>query len=124
VLTDLKWGLKRGVLTGTGFGILAGAVLAVVPGRPARYTMALVVLSYPAGGAVAGLIVGLLRQRITSQRRAVLVGCAAGLAAIAVLMLIPFGLPSRWKFADFVAVGATGIFVGGGAGRQAWSERE
>ena len=123
---DVLWGVTYGVLYACAYSALVTLVYLADGGAALRkYNTSLVYVvgSYFFGGITGGVVLGLVRSRVTSRTRAMLFGVLIALPVVLGFGLVMYGTPVSWSKARWIAVGLTTLMFGLAGGAITWQQR-
>ena len=120
---DWRWGLKTGLAFATVYSLFALLLFVLSGGQAFRekgVSLVNVVAAYYGGGAIAGLVVGLLRPLASTLAGAILVGIIAFIAVSSGIGLVIFGGFARWGRDELMTVATMSIVFGSVFGATSW----
>lgn len=115
LVTDVKWGIRKGLTVAIGLCLWVTIVYATSgPDAFARKhtTYGAVIVAYLVIGLVSGAIVGAGRPHATSEGRCLLLGLAAGFPIAVGIVIAVSGMPSAWPPATRLFLPVYGIGAG------------
>jgi hypothetical protein len=123
VSSDLRWGLKWGLLFAAIVALWPLALLvigAVTTFRANGVTFVAVLGLYLSSGVLGGALLGLCRPMLRSQIGAAVVGVLVAHILMAGAALLTQGHPASWDPADWVAIVVTAVPLGAAVGVSQW----
>ena len=114
LLKDLKWGLTYGLIFALAYAGIAGALMTSGGVRPS--TAWLIIAGYLTAGLVSGLALGVLKAKITTKRRAMILGIIIAYPATMIMMTVSDETVLPMEGSDFVGAAVMAVIYGGWAG--------
>jgi hypothetical protein len=120
---DWKWGLRLGLSFATLYSVFVVGLFVVQGDQPflsKGISLSSVVVAYYAGGALAGVIVGLLRPLAGTRIGAIVVGVISFFVISAGIGVVLFGWMFRWGSDEWLTVLTMALIFGSFFGNFVW----